>query len=1003
MNIDNKQYQSIFFVIVIWCLTHLLVFGIETEKNMVRNTYHSGDFQLVYKGNAADVYIEEDEYKLALIAASDFSEDIKRITGKKPQIKHSIKNLSQQTVFIGTIGKSPFINQLVQSGKLDIDQIKGKWESFVQAVVANPQPGIEKALVVIGSDRRGTAYGVYDLSEKIGISPWYWWADVTPKHKKSLLIRPGTYQQGPPAVKYRGIFVNDEMWGIRPWASKTFAPEETTPSPKTYEAKRYAVIKEGLGLGPKTYAKIFELLLRLKANYIWPAMHRGTKPFNFYPLNKRVADDYAMVMGSSHIEPMLRNNIAGGEWETVGCGPWNYSTNRDNIFQYWKDRIRTNGMYENIYTIGMRGKDDEAMKGIKTPEENINILEQIFSDQRAILEDEVNPDITKVPQLFIMYTEVLDLYNKGLRVPEDVIMCWPDDNFGYIRQLPGPAEKARPGGTGVYYHIQWLNGWTTAYTWLNTTPPALIWEEMSKSYDYNARKLWILNVGDIKPGEIGTEFFLRMAWDMSNWGQECVHDYLVKWAQRDIDHQYAEQIVSIMEKYYQLGYTRRPEHLVQLNKDRQLQYSWFSHINYNDEAQQRIKEYEKITQEAEIIYRSIPQERKDAFFQFVLYPVKCSSLMNKKIIYADKSIIYAKQGRSSAAQYAEKAKKAAIEIDHLTNHYNCGLITAGNKWEYFMALPGPWGDQWRQFEMPPLSDFNGDGPAQLGISLEGGKENELDDFSVYTHNQRFIDIFNKGHGKLIWKAEISDPWIKLSESSGELEKEKRIWVSIDWDTAPNGEKVKGKVSLTAKDILKTIIVKIFNPSSPHPAEIKGFVESHGYICMEAEHYTNKIHRGVAHWKVIKGLGRSGDSVAVYPTTTSSRTKVTDILKHSPVLEYDIYVFNPGLFSLTAYCIPTFRINPDRGIRFAVSIDNEKPEILTHHSNYGNRSIMQYPLPRDCVLENVIHLNSKHKIQTRGNHTLKIWMVDPGVIIDKLVLSTGQVKDSYSGPPESFHN
>lgn len=972
MNIMKKIYYAKLVVVLGVSFGCISAYGAGPISKVVTETYHPGDFKLVYDRQAADIYVDENEHKVAQTAAGDFVDDVERVTGQGPQLKHSIDELSRHAVLIGTIGQSTIIDKLVKAGKIDVRNVAGQWETFIQTVVSQPLPGVEKALVIAGSDRRGTAYGVYDLSEKIGVSPWYWWADVTPVKKESLVIRAGTYKQGPPSVKYRGIFINDEMWGIRPWAAKTFAPEE------------------GMGLGPKTYKRIFELLLRLKANYIWPAMHVGTKSFNFYPLNKVVADDYAIVMGSSHIEPMLRNNIGGAEWDTLGCGPWNYFVNRDSIYQYWKDRVRTNGMYENIYTVGMRGKDDEAMKGGDTISEKIGILEQVFADQRTILREEVNPDITRVPQVFIMYTEILGFYNKGLKVPDDVIMCWPEDNFGYIRQLPAPKERMRSGGSGVYYHIQWLTGATPAYTWLNTTPPALIWEEMSKAYDYNARKLWVLNVGDIKPGEIGMEFFLRLAWDVSPWNYSNIRDFLVSWAQRCFGAPYAEQIADIMEKYYQLGYARRPEHLVQQRREKPLLISWFSTVNYNDEAQRRIEEYGRITRQAEAIYQQLPIELKDAFFQLVLYPVKCCSLMNQKIIYADKNAKYAEQGRASALLYAQKARKAAKEIDAMTDRYNRGLVLVGDKWEYFMSLPGPWGAQRYQFEMPPLSDFNGEGPARLSISLEGGHENELPDFSVYTKNKRFIDLFNKGKGNIEWKTAVSHPWLLLSESSGRFDEEKRIWATIDWHTAPKGQTISGKITFSAKSDLKDVTIKVFNPAGPAPEVIKGFIESHGYICMEAEHYTGKINRAGLDWEIIQGLGRSGDSVAVYPTTVSSRTTVEDIMADSPVLEYDVYVFHPGIVSLTAYCIPTAPITSEHGRRLAVSIDDEAPEIVSYH--HGNSS----------VFSNVMYLHSQCEIKTPGSHTLKIWMVDPGVVIDRIVMYTDPARDSYLGPPESFY-
>jgi len=632
---------------------------------------------------------------------------------------------------------------------LEVKEVQGLWERFVIATVADPLPGVKQGLVIAGSDRRGTAYGVYELSKRIGVSPWYWWADVTPVHRAALHLPPGRIRVGPPAVKYRGIFINDEMWGIRPWAAENHAPDE------------------GLGLGPKTYTRIFELLLRLRANYLWPAMHVKTIPFNCYPENKVVADNYAIVMGSSHIEPMLRNNIAGAEWDREGGGEWDYQKNPAPIRDYWSRRLTANGRYENIYTLGMRGKDDEPMKFEGTKQEKIALMERIFADQRELIANHVNPDPDKVPQVFIPYTEVLGLYDSGMKVPGSVTICWPDDNFGYIRRLPTAEERARPGGSGIYYHIQWLNGATTAYTWLNTTPPPLIWEEMNKAWQYGARNLWVLNVGDIKPGEIGTEFFLDMACNPERYRHDNVRDFLVQWAARDLDPRFAGEIASIMEEYYRLGFTRRPEHLVQVNRNSPLKYSWFSHTQSNDEAMQRVDQYDAIARRAQTIYDQLPTARKDAFFQLVLYPVQCCSQMNRKVIFADKSARHGSEGRASASEYAAKAKAAADQIIELTKHYNTGLLTAGAKWNHMISpAPGPWGTQFRQFEMPPLSDFAGTGPPALGMALEGGDPHTLAELSVYTQGKRFIDLYNTGTGSVTLTASTSADWIRLNESEG---------------------------------------------------------------------------------------------------------------------------------------------------------------------------------------------------------------------------------------------
>jgi len=932
----------------------------------------NGGFPLAPTGGVADVFVGADDWKVAHIAASNLVQDIERVTGRRPALRHDTASLASNAVLIGTLGRSRAIDDLVASGRLDVTGIAGQWESCVMAAVPHPLPGVAQGLVIAGSDRRGTAYGVFELSRRIGVSPWSWWADVPPARRTALHVPPERVRIGPPAVKYRGIFINDEMWGIRPWAAETFAPDE------------------GQGLGPKTYARIFELLLRLRANHLWPAMHRGTIPFNGYPGNRVVADDHAIVMGSSHIEPLLRNNIAGAEWDREGGGEWNYETNAEAIRAYWARRLETNGKFENVYTLGMRGKDDEPMKGGATVREKIALMERIFADQRALLARHVNPDPAKVPQVFIPYTEVLGLYDAGMKVPDDAILCWPDDNFGYIRRLPTAAEQARSGGSGVYYHLQWLNGATTAYTWLNTTPPSLIWEEMNKAWEYGARTLWVLNVGDIKPGEIGTEFFLDMAWNPRRWRHDNIRDFLVEWAARDLDAGAAPEIAAILDEHFRLGYTRRPEHLVQYRAEQPLRYSWFSHDLHNDEAQQRLDRYADLARRAQAVHDQLPRERKDAFFQLVLYPVQCAALMNEKVICADRNARCAAQGRAGAAGYAARARAAEARIVELTTHYNTGLHTVSNRWKRMMSpAPGPWGAQARQFEMPPLSDFAGDGDAALEVRAEGGRGDVVADLSVYTQGRRFIDLFNRGQGPIEWVARASAPWVKIDPAEGRFEGEQRLWVGIDWTAAPKGN-LEALIEIQGTGGKRQLIVPVFNPEAPARDAVSGFVESHGCVSMEAEHFSRRTGRDGAAWEAVRGLGRSGDAVTVLPPTGDSRGEPADILAHSPSLEYDVHLFNGGSCELRIDALPTQPVAPGRGVRLAVGLDGGPPQVLG-----------DLPRPAGDVLANLRRYSTRLAIDKPGPHTLRVWMVDPGVVLDKIVLFTGAPDDSYLGPPESY--
>jgi Glycosyl hydrolase family 115 len=495
-------------------------------------------FALVREGRAAALWCDATDHTVVRTATEDLAADVERVTGTRPLVNSDVSALRGPVVLIGTLGQSALIDDLVRRERLDVRRVSGQWETFLIGTVRRPLPAVPEALVIVGSDRRGTAFGAYELSQAIGVSPWYFWADVTPDRERSLIVAAGTRRFGPPSVRYRGIFLNDEDWGLQRWAARTFDPETGD-------------------IGPKTYRRVFELLLRLKANTLWPAMHACTRPFNADPASARLADEYAIVMGSSHAEPMLRNNVR--EW-TAPHPDYNYVTNREGVRAYWEERVRTNGRFENVYTLGMRGIHDSDIQGTRTAEERVRVLEQVFADQRALLLQHVDPQVERVPQMFCAYKEVLALYRAGLKVPDDVTIVWPDDNFGFIRSFASADERRRAGGFGVYYHISYL-GSPLAYLWLGTTPPALIWEEMNKAYDHGADRIWIVNVGDIKPAEIGTELFLQMAWDGGRWRRDNLPRFLKEWATREFGATQAAAIADVMDEYYRLNFQRKPEHL----------------------------------------------------------------------------------------------------------------------------------------------------------------------------------------------------------------------------------------------------------------------------------------------------------------------------------------------------------------------------------------------------------------------------------------------------------
>lgn len=959
--------------------------GAAAQPSWVATEYRNGDFKLVSGARAADLLVSPSDFKVVRIAAENLALDVQRVTGQTPAIKTDVTNLSAQVVLVGTLGSSKFIDELVQNGKLDVGRLRGQWESFVIASVPSPLPKVSLGLVVVGSDRRGTAYGVFELSQAIGVSPWYWWADVTPLHRDALFVRRGIRRQGPPSVQYRGIFLNDEDWGLQPWAAKTFEPE--------------------LGdIGPRTYARIFELLLRLKANTVWPAMHECTRAFNLYPQNKIVADDYAIVMGSSHAEPMLRNNVS--EWRSKP-EDYDYTKNPDAVRHYWEERVAANGRFENIYTLGMRGIHDSAMQGPKTSAERIKVLEQIFTAQRNMLAQHVNPDLTKVPQIFCPYKEVLADYRSGLRVPDDITIVWPDDNFGYLRYLPTPEEQKRSGGFGVYYHISYL-GRPLSYLWLETTPPSLIWEEMSRAYDHNVRKFWMLNVGDLKPGEIGAEFFMQMAWDINRWRRDNLERFLKQWAQREFGAAHANEIAAVMEEYYRLAFARRPEHLQWYLPGEKPRASELSAIDYGDEIQQRLDDYRELMTDADRLYSAMPAQLKDAYYELVAYPVRGAALANQRFFMMEKSGLYLTQGRASASEWARRAQQAGERMMLETAYYNEKL--AGGKWRHMMSL-GPNKGQWLSMRTsdplapPGLAEMNLPQEAQLGVAIEGRREpisdNEktaaLPTFSAYTRDTRFLDVFNAGGAQSPpnWIVRTSAPWIKLGQVTGNLREDARILVSIDWGKAPRGENIHGMIEIRGAQSNRLVNINVSNPANVRGNQPKGFVESNGAIAIEAENFTNKTDRTDLGWQVIPGLGRTGDSVTIFPTDAAS-IDPTRVARDAPVLEYRLNLFRQGNVTVTYYVLPTHPVLAGRGLRFAVALDDQTPEVVTIGAGLE--------VPSATWSQNVLNSTtigaSTHNVTIAGPHVLKIYMIDPGVVLDKIVIDAGGVRPSYLGPPET---
>ncbi|GAB3026599.1 hypothetical protein GCM10027051_34250 [Niabella terrae] len=724
---------------------------------------------------------------------------------------------------------------------------------------------VKRALVIAGSDKRGVAFGALELSKQIGVSPWYWWADVPVKKQSSIYINKGSYHYPSPSVKYRGIFLNDEAPALSGWAKEKFG-----------------------GFNHKFYSKVFELLLRLKANYIWPAMW-GNAFYDDDSLNSKIAGEYGIVIGTSHHEPLMR---AHDEWRRYGKGQWNYDSNELRLKEFWKKGLQR-ATNEKIVTIGMRGDGDEPMSS----QTATALLERIVADQRNIIEEVTQKKANQTPQLWALYKEVQDYYDKGMRVPDDVTLLLCDDNWGNIRRLPRLDEKPRKGGYGIYYHFDYVGG-PRNYKWINTNNIARVWEQMHLAYVHGVKDIWIVNVGDLKPMELPMTFFLDYAWNVNRWNENNLAAYYKMWAQQQFGVKNADKIASILSRYASYAARRKPELLDAKT------YS----IHHYQEADRITKDWNILLQQAENLNRMINKDQKGAFYQLVLHPVKAYANLQNLYTATAKNQYYAAEGNSLANKYADSVLYFYKNDSIITNEYH--LLNNG-KWNHLMA--------------------------QLHIG--------------YTNWQQ---------------------------------PERQIMPAVKYVSAAGNQVIP--------ETLPTAATNNLTAPSKNPKNI--FTETDGYISILADHYSRKINAADIQWKVLPGIGREGNGITTFPVTKGIDT----LSAKTPHLEYDFYAYHPGEVKLFVYCSPTLNFhNAPQGLQYAISLDGAKPQFVSINSEkkVDSRAWARW------VSDNINITSSKHNITSKGQHTLKYWLISQGIVLQKIVVDAGGLKTSYLGPKETL--
>jgi hypothetical protein len=779
-------------------------------------------------------------------------------------------------------------------------------------------------VVVAGSDRRGTAFGVFDVSASIGVSPWVWWADVTPARRTSIVLaRPG-FTSKAPSIQYRGIFLNDEDWGLLPW-SRRLDPAVNN-------------------IGPMTYERVGELMLRLKANYLWPAMHEPTTAFYQLPKNREVMDRYAIVVGSSHAEPMLYNNAS--EWK-YSKDDWNYDTHADLIRGVWDKRTQEAKSYENVYTIGLRGVHDRPMAGSANPQDGVKRLERVFADQRAMLAKYVNPDATKVPQIFVPYKEVLPYYRAGLKVPDDVTLMWVDDNFGYIRQLSSQEERKRSGGAGVYYHFSYW-GVPQDWLWLGSTSPALTAFEMGKAYAYDARKAWVFNVGDIKPIEKEMEFALRMAWDVDRYPADKAMGFLRDFAVENFGDTHADDIASILTEYYRLTAQIKPEH-----NDRMLLAP--------SELDGRLADYAALSRRAEALQARLPAERRDAFFQLVTYPVCGAALMNVK------------QTRRLLGDIPA-ADAAYDDIQRLTAIYNTGI--AGAKWNGMMDATVR---NERVFRRPSALDPQMPGVPGVPIALlapaEGGKVDmafrapAAGKADVFLLTQTFHDWSNA------WTLDVNG---QKRETGGKVTGEKIAWIrlgSVDVASGDNRLTLSDRRGPTRFYRIAVMKAGEIPPTLDVATPTRlAQIEAEATVVIPAVRYRGATTTQGARWTKIEGLGVTGAAMTLLPYDRPS----IDRPEAAPSLTYG-FPAKAAQARLEVRFLPTHSVTPGGKLRYAISVDGGPVQI---------RSV-DAPAEQSADWDRNVLTGYSRGITThdlpsaKRDHAVTIRLLDPGMAISEV--------------------
>ncbi|KAK4224458.1 hypothetical protein QBC38DRAFT_514907 [Podospora fimiseda] len=970
----------------------------------------------------APILISQDDFLGVHITANSLASDLKAITNVARSVKFgSATNITAWTnatigsAIIAGSTNSSLIQNLHMKGLLDTSDIEGKWETFKTQLVEKPFPNIARALVITGSDKRGTIFGIHTLAEQSGQSPYHWFADVPAKKHAQIHALPKTTIHGEPSVRYRGLFINDEEPALNTWWARY------------NNATRYP-------LNSEFYSHVFDLLLRLKANYLWPAMWKSWTPppgnifFTDDPRNQQLADDYGIVISTAHHEPMQR---ATNEWNETLLGPWDWSKNKANITKFMEEGIQRAGTNESYITIGLRGLGDEAAN----TKNAIEMLKDVFKTQREIIKKQYGSE-SAVKQVWALYKEVASYYDAGLDAPEDVTILFPDDNAGNVYRLPTDDEVDREGGHGVYFHFEYV-GLPRSYKAWNSNSLSKTLKELLHSYYRGAKKIWIVNVGDIKPMELPLGFSMDLAWNAERITFENLPEYLAAYAEREfgLGEEDSTEIGSILLEH---------SHLVGMRRYELVTPSTYSHLNYR-EAETVLARWKSAAQRAKTIYSRLDQEVKPAFFQLVYHPVVAGALYHAVTIGVGTNYRFALERRNSANQVAQQVLTDFESAYDLVEEWDSMV---SGKWADMMSQalydaieePKMWAAPSRDIvanlSFVQLRQDTQFSLGSLGIRAEGslspteqGRWAESVDASMPTtafapivplltpySPSRHVDLFMRGNHRvpISWTLDpIPVPWISITPSSGTLSRETgsdtRLNISVDWSQVPSNYNSTVKVGIRSTPArypyFDQFHIPILNLEVPFSdATPNTFPETDGIISIEAPHFASASNStpSFTSFPYLGSRSNSG-SVSLRPFS-SARTPAA---KESFV-KYSIYLFTPSpALEVTVYINSGLDTDPKLKMQFSLTLDSQPANFTRVLGDYIKNPYAGDIPPEwmDHVADNV--WTKKVRIEgpiPAGRHDL-VWRVNsPEVYLEKLVVDTKEgkaLKGSYLGPEEGF--